>query len=89
MSTFTPDPGTLFYAESLLVFEGGRDRSFHDCVFRGVALDQRIVVADIVAGGSYSESRRMLLRQEFAFSPVGPHVAAALGLAADVTTAET
>jgi hypothetical protein len=92
MSKFTPDPGTLFYAdttrESVRQVGSGdtavavkeRDRSYAEKVLRCVALDQMVVIAEVAWGQNNGNSRRMLLRSEYEFQPVGPDVAAALGL---------
>lgn len=94
MSKMTPDPGTLFYAESrktltrqigsgdTAVAVRDKDRSFAEVVFRCVAFDDRAVIADIVWGDRYCDTKRMLLRSEYTFHPVGPEVVAALGLSA-------
>ena len=92
MSKFTPDPGTLFYADctrshvrqlgsgDTAVAVKETDRSYAEKVLRCVAADGRTVVADVVWGMSYGEKRRMLLRSEYSFQPLGPGVAQALGL---------
>jgi hypothetical protein len=91
MSKFTPDTGTLFYAETTVsltrqvgsgntaVVTKEKDRSYCDKVLRCVAFDDRVVVADVVYGG-YGKDRRMLVRSEFLFEPLGPGIAQALGL---------
>lgn len=92
MSKFTPDPGTLFYADATTVhvrqIGGGdtavavkeKDRSYSEKVLRCVAADDRTVIADVVWGNAYGDKRRMLLRSEYAFQPLGPGIAQALGL---------
>lgn len=92
MSAFIPTPGTLFYARSRLVFshasgEGETatvikqaDRSYHSAVMRCKAADDYSVVAEVVHGDTYGKGSHMLLLHEFNFHPVGPDVAAALGL---------
>ena len=94
MSTFTPDPGFLFYAEctriltreiphgDTVVTEKYREQSSDHLVFRVVAKDDRVVVADVVFGDTYGNKRRILLRRDFKFEPVGPDVVKALGLEA-------
>lgn len=92
---FTPDPGTLFYASGTRAYvkhgttgpfgdvvekEVVLDRSYATKVLRCVAFDERAIVADVVFGDSYGPTRRMLLRGEHVFMPVGPGVAEALGL---------
>jgi hypothetical protein len=95
MSKFVPDVGTLFYAEctriytqentndyGMPVLEKVQDRSYSDSIFRMVALDNRMVVCDQVYGGyTFVDSRRMFLRSDWQFLPVGPAVAESLGLA--------
>jgi hypothetical protein len=92
MSKFTPEPGALFYADSTTVYvreigsgdtaviEKEKDRSFCENVFRCVAVDNRAVIADFVWGHGFVNKRRMLVRREWQFEPIGPGVAEALGL---------
>lgn len=94
MSKLTPEPGSLFYAEPSRVMTRNvgqgetavavreKDRSYAERVLRCVAFDDRAVIAEIVWGHSYGDAKRMLLRSEYTFEPVGPTVAAALGLSA-------
>lgn len=95
MSNFTPDPGTLFYASTTIVHVReimndntavavrAKDRTNNSLVFRCVALDDHAVIADAVWGLGFAEkSRRMLLRSEYTFQPLGPGVAQALDLEA-------
>ena len=93
MSTpFVPNPGTLFYAECTVTYvqEIGSgstatavrqsDRSYRGNLFRCVATDDRAVIGRVVWGSTYGNEPRMLVRKDYAFHPVGPDVAAALGL---------
>lgn len=94
MSTFVPNPGLLFYAvcvqnDSLVVNTGSTatvvkstDRSHSGKVFRCVALDNHVVVGAELWDGYLSSkpSNKLLLRSDFRFEPLGPGVAAALGI---------
>lgn len=92
MSKFIPDPGTLFYADATTahvrkigsgdtaVAVKEKDRSYCEKVLRCVAADHRVVIADVVWGAAYSDKRRMLVRSEYSFQPLGPGIAQALGL---------
>jgi hypothetical protein len=92
MSKFTPDLGMLFYADSTAAYmrqigSGDtavelkeKDLRYCDKVLRCVAADDRTVIANVVWGESHGAARRMLLRSEYVFQPLGPGIAQALGL---------
>ena len=88
MSTFTPDPGTLFYADcQTYVTEGDtrvKARNFSTCILLCKAVDACNIVATVVHGGyGYGDEPWLLSRTDYVFSPVGPEVAHAVGLAED------
>lgn len=107
MSAYTPIAGQLFYAyakpQDKLIYPkafdfGGtvtvfkhRDRSYEDDVFRAIAFDDTMVVADVLTGyfakDSVTGPRKRLLRSHYVFSPVGPDVARALSLEVDTGSA--
>lgn len=90
MSTFTPDTGTLFYAECTAVYDRivgdmdtatviqARNRSDDGKVFRCVASDDYAIVAVAVHGEMFDRSNRLMLRRDYTFRPVGPEVVEAL-----------
>lgn len=96
MSKFVPQPGMLFYADTTVahvrhigdgetsVAVKEKDRSYAEKVLRCIAIDARVVIAEVAWG--YGDGRRMLLRGEYEFSPVGPGVLAAIGLNGNDTT---
>lgn len=102
-STWVPAVGELFYIKNLRMIqrtirnEGGDvisvvqqlDKSYSDNIFRMVAADDKVFVADAIYGYKFNDPRRMLLRSEFAAEPVGPDVAAALGLQIDTRSEES
>lgn len=94
-TAFTPEPGALFYADNLRVGKqvvgfgdmativAHKDRSYSEVIFRALASDDRCVIAAYAFGGGYGsskDSKKMLLRDEYRFLPVGPDVIKALGL---------
>lgn len=94
MNNFTPDVGVLFYAVNTThrvvegrsggvdVLERVRDVGNDNKIFRCVAVDDRMIVADVVYGDCYGRTRRTLIRQDIKAVPVGPEVRAALGIEA-------
>jgi hypothetical protein len=94
-SEFIPDLGMLFMVEStcvltqevniggVAVMEKFKSGSYKTDVFRCKATDARTVVADMVLGVMlcvHGEAPIILLKRDYNFYPVGPDVAAALGL---------
>ena len=98
MSTFVPDPGTLFYADPTLYYTRQvgsgdtavavreQDRSHAEKVMRCIAVDARVVIAEVAWSQCFWDKadkdrrRTMLLRSEYRFQPLGPGVAEALGI---------
>ena len=98
MSKWTPVKGELFYAvctrvsykESVdpgsglpVLLKVQTDRSWQGAIFRMVASDDRMVVAEYAYGDlgqSLANQTITLVRNDFDLQPVGPAVVAALGL---------
>lgn len=90
--TLLPEIDVLFYAKSkrsLYSTVGGgdqaiaikvADKSHSDTIFKAVACDAHVVIADAVYQQYGNQGRVMLLQSEFEFIPVGPFVAEALGI---------
>lgn len=108
MSKYIPTAGQLFYAESLpferhvqvgnpfqmtVTAVRERDRSYDNSVFRAVAVDDWLVVAERQTDRDSTRDSivppiQRLRRADFVFRPVGPDVAKALGLAIDTAVQE-
>ena len=90
---FIPPVGVLFYADSIAIFgadlidgntvvrEKIRDKSYNEVIFKCLAVDDRVVIGEKIYGLSYGSNQRLLVRVDYAFSPVGPDVAKILNLA--------
>ena len=75
MTTFTPNVGDIF----MMSFNNG-DRSWRDCVFRVLDRDDRITIAKMVAGHSFSKTPYVFVNEDVKFYETSKERAALLGM---------
>lgn len=96
MNNFTPAVHSLFYADSVVVLNRPiwpnvsnspvtqvKDRSYSSTIFRCIATDENIVVAEIVFGDHYAERRRILYKKDYKFYVVNEQIARAVGMSTE------
>lgn len=75
MTTFKPKVGDLF----MIAFKNG-DQSWRECVFKALDVDDRITIATVVAGFSFSDGPKVFTNEKMNYYETSHERAVLLGM---------